>query len=79
MAETIRNKIDTFVVNPVVPKEITDIDVARAYIDSISSARPIANFFGGDILEPIFDFLYFPSTGTPTISATSSRRASTAA
>ena len=60
MAETIRNKIDTFVVNPVVPKEITDIDVARAYIDSISSARPIANFFGGDILEPIFDFLYFP-------------------
>ena len=60
MAETIRNKIDTFVVNPVVPKEITDIDVVRAYIDSISSARPIANFFGGDILEPIFDFLYFP-------------------
>ena len=60
MAETIRNKIDTFVVNPVVPKEITDIDVARAYIDSIHSARPIANFFGGDILEPIFDFLYFP-------------------
>jgi len=60
MAETIRNKIDTFVVTPVVPKEITDIDVARAYIDSIHSARPIANFFGGDILEPVFDFLYFP-------------------
>jgi simple sugar transport system permease protein len=60
MAETIRNKIETFQVTPVVPKEITDIDGARAYIDTISSARPIANFFGGDILEPIFDFLYFP-------------------
>ena len=32
----------------------------RAYIDTIGSARPVADFFGGNILEPIFDWLYFP-------------------
>jgi simple sugar transport system permease protein len=60
MVTTIRNKIDTFVITPVTPRTVTDIDVARAYIDTFGSARPIANFFGGDILQPIFDFLYFP-------------------
>ena len=60
MAATIQNKIATFTVTPVSPKTVTDIDVARAYIDTIGSARPIANFFGGDILQPIFDFLYYP-------------------
>lgn len=60
MANTIREKIETFQINPVVPKEVTDIDIARAYIDTIVTARPVANFFGGDILEPVFDFLYFP-------------------
>ena len=42
------------------PKRVTDIDVARAYIDSVVTARPVANFFGGDILEPIFSWLYYP-------------------
>ena len=30
------------------------------YIDSVITARPVANFFGGDILEPVFDWLYYP-------------------
>lgn len=60
MAATIRDKISNFEVSAVAPKTVTNLDVARAYIDSISTARPVANFFGGDILEPIFDWLYFP-------------------
>jgi simple sugar transport system permease protein len=60
MVATIREKIETFTVTPVTPRTVTDLDVVRTYIDSIPSAQPVANFFGGDILEPIFDFLYFP-------------------
>ena len=60
MAATIRDKISNFEVTAVAPKTVTNLDIARAYIDSISTARPVANFFGGDILEPIFDWLYFP-------------------
>ena len=60
MVATIRDKISNFEVSAVAPKTVTNLDVARAYIDSISTARPVANFFGGDILEPIFDWLYFP-------------------
>ena len=29
------------------------------YIDTIITARPVANFFGGDIMEPIFSWLYY--------------------
>lgn len=60
MANTIQDKIANFKIEPVVPKTVTDADIARVYIDNIASARPVANFFGGDILEPIFDWLYFP-------------------
>ncbi|MEL0132903.1 MAG: ABC transporter permease, partial [Rhodobiaceae bacterium] len=60
MVATIQEKIETFTVTPVTPRTVTDLDVVRTYIDSIPSAQPVANFFGGDILEPIFDFLYFP-------------------
>ena len=60
MANTIRDKINNFNIEPVVAKTVTDVDIARAYIDSIVTARPVSNFFGGDILEPIFDWLYFP-------------------
>ena len=60
MITTIKDKIANFRLDPVVPKSVTDIDVARAYIDSIHTARPVANFFGGDIMEPVFDWLYFP-------------------
>ena len=38
---------------------VSDIDIAKAYIDTIYTARPVANFFGGDIMEPIFNWLYF--------------------
>jgi simple sugar transport system permease protein len=60
MVKTIQDKIANFKVDPVVPKSVTDVDVARVYIDSISSSRPVADFFGGDILQPLFDWLYFP-------------------
>ena len=45
--------------NQHVAKVVTDVDIAKAYIDTLHSARPVANFFGGDIMEPLFDWLYF--------------------
>ena len=60
MANTIQDKIANFKIDPVVAKTVTDADIARVYLDSIVTARPVANFFGGDILEPVFDWLYFP-------------------
>ena len=60
MIKTIQDKIENFKIDPVTPKTVTDVDIARAYIDTIGSARPVADFFGGNILEPIFDWLYFP-------------------
>ncbi len=60
MIEILTKKIEAGVEVPAVTaKAVTDIDLAKAYIDTIHSARPVANFFGGDILEPIFDWLYF--------------------
>ena len=38
-------------------KAVTDIDIAKAYIDTIVTARPVAHFFGGDIMEPVFNWL----------------------
>ena len=60
MANTIRDRIGNFSIDPVAAQAVTDSDIAKAYIDTIPTARPVANFFGGDILEPIFDWLYFP-------------------
>ena len=60
MIKTIQEKIENFKIDPTIPKSVTEIDIARAYIDSIGTSRPIADFFGGNILEPIFDWLYFP-------------------
>ena len=59
MANTIRDKIANFSIEPVVAKSVSQADVARAYLDTVFSDRPVANFFGGDILEPFFDWLYF--------------------
>ena len=60
MVEILTKKIEAGVEVPaVVAKAVTDIDVAKAYIDTIFTARPVANFFGGDIMEPVFDWLYF--------------------
>ena len=60
MAEKIQERIEsgagTAIINP---KEVTDLDLAREYIDTLPSARPVADFFGGDILEPLFEWLYF--------------------
>jgi simple sugar transport system permease protein len=60
MVGMIQEKIANFQIEPAVPQTITDVEIARVYIDSIVTARPVANFFGGDILEPVFDWLYFP-------------------
>ena len=60
MVEILTKKIEAGVdVPPVAAKIVTDIDIAKAYIDTIYTARPVANFFGGDIMEPVFDWLYF--------------------
>ena len=59
MANTIQTRIENFQIEPVVAKTVTDIDIARAYIDTLTTARPVANFFGGDILEPVFSWLYY--------------------
>ena len=60
MAVQIQEKIDSgAAMNVIQPQPVTDIDIARAYIDTLPSARPVADFFGGDILEPVFDWLYF--------------------
>ena len=45
MIKTIQEKIENFKIDPVIPKSITEVDIARAYIDTIGSARPIADFF----------------------------------
>ena len=59
MVEAIQ-KIDAGIQVPeVAAKSVTELDLARAYIDTFITARPVANFFGGDILEPVFDWLYF--------------------
>ena len=60
MAAQIQEKIDSgAAMNVIQPQPVTEIDIARAYIDTLPSARPVADFFGGDILEPVFDWLYF--------------------
>ena len=60
MVEAIQKKIDAGIQVPeVAAKAVTELDLARAYLDSFITARPVANFFGGDIMEPFFDWLYF--------------------
>ena len=46
MIKTIQDKIENFKIDPVIPKTITDVDIARAYIDTIGPARPVADYFG---------------------------------
>ncbi len=38
--------------------QISDLQVAREYMDTLSTVNPVANLFGGDIFEPVFDWLY---------------------
>jgi simple sugar transport system permease protein len=59
MVATLQDKIANFKIDPATAKIVTDVDIAKAYIDTIHSARPVANFFGGDIMEPLFNWLYF--------------------
>ena len=59
MIAILQDKIANFKIEPAVAKVVTDVDLAKAYIDTIHSARPVANFFGGDIMEPLFNWFYF--------------------
>ena len=60
MIELLTKKIEAGISVPdVVAKAVTEIDIAKAYIDTIVTARPVAHFFGGDIMEPVFDWLYY--------------------
>ena len=60
MQKMLQAKIDAGVQVPEVKaKAVTDFDLAKAYIDTLPTARPVAEFFGGDILKPLFDWLYF--------------------
>ncbi|MDG2198134.1 MAG: ABC transporter permease [SAR324 cluster bacterium] len=60
MQKMLQAKIDAGVQIPEVKaKVVTDFDLAKAYIDTLPTARPVAEFFGGDILKPLFDWLYF--------------------
>ncbi len=60
MVEILTKKIEAGVDVPAVAaKAVTDLDIAKAYIDTIITARPVANFFGGDIMEPVFSWLYY--------------------
>jgi simple sugar transport system permease protein len=60
MQKMLQAKIDAGVEVPdVKAKVVTDFDLAKAYIDTLPTARPVAEFFGGDILKPLFDWLYF--------------------
>ena len=60
MQKMLQAKIDAGVEVPdVKAKVVTDFDLAKAYIDTLPTARPVAEFFGGDILKPLFDWLYY--------------------
>jgi simple sugar transport system permease protein len=59
MVAILQDKIANFQAETVTAKIVTDTDIAKEYIDTLHSARPVANFFGGDIIEPVFDWLYF--------------------
>ncbi|MEZ5825148.1 MAG: hypothetical protein R3C97_10520 [Geminicoccaceae bacterium] len=37
--------------------DIGPIEVAQAHIDELPTVNPVADLFGGDILEPVFDWL----------------------
>ena len=60
MQKMLQAKIDAGIdVQAVQAKAVTDLDLAKAYIDFLPTARPVAEFFGGNILQPVFDWLYF--------------------
>ena len=60
MIATIQDKITNFKIDPIPAKTVTDLDIVRQYIDTIPTVNQVANFFGGDILEPLFNWLYYP-------------------
>ena len=60
MIATIKDKIANFKIDPIPAKTVTDLDIVRQYIDTIPTVNQVANFFGGDILEPLFNWLYYP-------------------
>ncbi len=60
MVTTIKDKIANFKIDPVSAKSVSEVDIARAHLDTLPSVNHVANFFGGNILESLFDWLYYP-------------------
>ena len=59
MIKILESKLETGLnLPPVTPKIVTDMDVAKGWIDTLPSARPVADFFGGDIFSSLFIWLY---------------------
>ena len=45
-------------IDPVPPAAVKEIDVVKAYAESLPSVNPFADFFGGDILQGLFRWFY---------------------
>ena len=59
LVNTLKERIaDAYNMPPVVPKDVTNLDIVKAWIDTLPTARPIADFFGGNVLEGLFEWLY---------------------
>ena len=45
-------------IDPVPPAAVKEIDVVKAYAESLPSVNPFADFFGGDILQGLFRWFF---------------------
>ncbi len=50
MVAILQDKIANFQVEITSPRIVSDVDIAKEYIDTLHSARPVATFFGGVII-----------------------------
>ena len=59
LLETLKARLAEGVqIDPVPPAAVKEIDVVKAYAESLPSVNPFADFFGGDILQGLFRWFY---------------------
>ena len=59
LLETLKTRLAEVVqIDPVPPAAVKEIDVVKAYAESLPSVNPFADFFGGDILQGLFRWFY---------------------
>lgn len=59
MIAILQSRIDAGVDVPVsVAKTVTNIDIVRAWVETLPTAEPVAAVFGGNIMTSAFDWLY---------------------